>query len=588
MINPNSWHPYPRYGLAAAMVENNVTQLDFQNLEELVGLARKALKKGLNSYLLRTTDDPNTDTKLAYKYVFGEDVNPGNKNGQGSKFGYFMAPHVLTENNPAPAVSKIRDLIERLSEPDQNPDKSYELTKSFAPMITKTNHGNLSMANPKVGLLIASYTAIATLTELKPSVYARVPLTSDKNPDYANFGIILDLPLWDETNLTDRPLIDFISIFKDLSQNYDETGKFIGFPKAVKSGSETEGDSPEDELLTKDEQKVATNKKKAPKKVVFTYGRPAIFDGNYPGAAKSGTLGAVSLVAAIGRWARQGKTLLLDNPEGEAKRVLMHLAERPLYIVSYEGTRQESFGFHLVDLTLNTDLSSITKGLNNVRLLGIGETEKFKTTKWQTFRMMSDRFLRLYTPASFQDFLAFRAEYPASLKPLLEHYMAQQSEKLSLAIIQSARAYGESLNNAAFFAAEDEMKDDARRQNKPKPTPEMKEKPEYKTKRNQYKDRILTQFESTIGSAKSSAALFSQLGTIAGRLTHREIKPEAGEFMEAVLTNDVSIDDAKNLITAFMRISTFKSTISDSLGVVHEDDEEAELADTRTTTEDKN
>lgn len=548
MINPNKWHPYPRYGLAAAMVMLDKQQIDFTDPVMLLKLAATALRKGINTYSLRTLGDPKIDAKLSFTYLAGADVNPGSANNQSSKFGYFLAPHVLTSNIAAEAVKEIRQLINLLETKDVSPEKPYELKRSFAPMIAKLNNGNGSMSNKRVGLLESAFTAIATLTDLKPSVYA-----PHKKDEFCNFGIIPDLPLWDEQKPADLPLIEFIEVFQTLSKTYEGEDKYIATVKPDKKA----------------------------------YARPGIFFGNYPGAAKGGTLGAVSLVAAIGRWARQENTLLLGKPNNElAKNVLAQLATRPLYIVSYEGIRQESFGFHLVDLTLNTDLSDINRAFNQVRLLGIDEREKFKTTNWQTFRMMSDRFLRLYTPASFQDFLAFRAEYPASLKPLIEHYMTQQSDKLSREIIQSARAYGESLNSAAFIAATEEMDDDARRQNKPKPTIEIKKTPDYRTKRNQYKDRILTQFESTVGSAKSSAALLSQLGTIAGRLTHREIKPEAGEFMEAVLTGDVSINDAKNLITAFMRLSTFKTTTSDALGEVHEDDDELKTAETETIIED--
>lgn len=547
MINPNSWHPYPRYGLAAAMVMLDEQQADFTDPVPLLKLAAKALRKGINAYSLRTLGDPKVEAKLSFSYLAGADVNPGSANNQSSKFGYFLAPHVLTSNNAADAIKEIRQLLQLLDGTDVNPAKSYELKRSFAPMIAKLNNGNASMSNPRVGLLEATFTAVATLTDLKPSVYA-----PHKKDEFCNFGIIPDLLLWDEQNPAHLPLIEFIEVFQTLSKTYEGEDKYVATVKADKKA----------------------------------YARPGVFYGNYPGAARGGTLGAVSLVAAIGRWARQENTLLLGKPNNElAKTVLAQLATQPLYIVSYEAIRQESFGQHLADLALKSDLSDINRAFNKVRLLGIDEREKFKSTNWQTFRMMGDRFLRLYTPASFRDFLAFRAEYPASLKPLIEHYMTQQSEKLSREIIQSARAYGESLNSAAFIAATEEMEDDARRQGKPKPTPEIKKTPDYRTKLNQYKDRILTQFESTVGSAKSSAALLSQLGTIAGRLTHREIKPEAGEFMEAVLAGDVSMEDAKNLITAFMRLSTFKAATSEPVGPVHEDDE-FENTENETSTQD--
>ena len=535
MINLNNWHPYPRYGVAAAMVSQNEYLTDFSDSTALIKLAAKALRAGMNAYSLRTLGDPKTEIKLSFTYLFAADVNPGSANNQSSKSGYFLAPHVLTSNNAAEAVKEVRQLLQLLDTKDVNPAKPYELKRSFAPMISKLNNGNASMANPRVGLLEAAYTAVATLTDLKPSVYA-----PHKKDEFCNFGIIPDLPLWDEEDKTHRPLIEFVKVFQDLSKTYEETGKYTA----------------------------AVNPDKK------AYVRPGIFFGNYPGAAKGGTLGAVSLVAAIGRWARQQNTLMLGNPTDIlGRKVLMYLANRPLYIVSYEVIRQESFGLHLVSLALHNDLSDINRALNAVRLVGVDAKDKYKSANWQTFRLMSDRFLRFYTPASFQDFMAFRAEYPYSLKPLLEHYMTQQSESLSREIIQSARAYGESLNSSAYRAAKDERDDDEAKGRKGRSLSE-------------YKDRVLTQFESTIGSAKSSAALLSQLGTIAGRLTHREIKPEAGEFMEAVLTGDISLEQAKNLITAFMRLSTFKSKVTEPLGEpIADDDDTTEAAETESITE---
>ena len=537
-MNPNNWHPYPRYGVAAAMVAQHEQLLDFTNPEALIKLATKTLKAGLHAYSLYTLGDPKTESTLIFNYLDSAAVNPGSANNQSSKTGYFLAPHVLTSNNAADAVKEIRQLIQLLETKDVNPAKSYELKRSFAPMIAKLNNGNASMANPRVGLLEAAFTAVATLTDLKPSVYA-----PHKKDEFCNFGIIPDLPLWEEGAPKLRPLVEFVAVFRDLSQNYDDKKKEGGKYVAT----------------------VNPDKK--------AYARPGIFFGNYPGAAKSGTLGAVSLVAAIGRWARQENTFLLGDPTDVlAKKVLHYLANRPLYIVSYETIRQESFGFHLVSLALDNDLSDINKALNAVRLLGVEAKDKYKSTNWQTFRLMSDRFLRLYTSASFQDFMAFRAEYPHALKPLLEHYMTQQTTNLSRTIIQSARAYGESLNFAAYKAAREEMDEDKAKDRKGRTLSE-------------YKDRILTQFESTIGSAKSSPALLSQLGTIAGRLTHREISPEAGDFMEAVLTGDVPMDDAKNLITAFMRLSTFKSKTAETLGEPMADDDTTEASETDPTTD---
>lgn len=197
-----------------------------------------------------------------------------------------------------------------------------------------------------------------------------------------------------------------------------------------------------------------------------------------------------------------------------------------------------------------------------VRLLFGNDDEKKK----QAFLMMAERFLRLYTPESFKIFLSFRAEYPAELSKLLNHYfMTTKQNKIDLEIVKSARAYGEALNLAAYIAANEDFKTklkDASSEIKTLPEDELRK---YKSKSiSESKDRVLTQLESTIGSSKSSTALFHQLGSITGRLVKKDIPSISGRFMEAVLTGEIDVEDAKNMIMAFMRLSTYTEQLTDN------------------------
>lgn len=167
--------------------------------------------------------------------------------------------------------------------------------------------------------------------------------------------------------------------------------------------------------------------------------------------------------------------------------------------------------------------------------------------KFKLYKFFFDRFLQQFSQPAFRDFLATRAEYPNNLSPLIEQYMASEHQNLSPELIKSARAYGQSLNRAAYNAAKKEETEDVKNGRTARPLQE-------------YKNRILVQFESTILSAKSPVALLSQMNIISGRLTGFEIGSEAGLFMETVASWSPTKDNtslAQELVTAFMRLSSY-------------------------------
>ena len=135
----------------------------------------------------------------------------------------------------------------------KNHEKRYELKRSFAPVISKLNAGRPSMANPRVPLLEAAFTAITTGTSLKPSAF---------NYQYVcNAGIIPDLPFFENDLL---PLIEFVSLFQ--SMQAQGLGENVNIEKPKKDKN---------------------------------FPRPKIFFGNYPNRPQSFGLGAVSLIACL-------------------------------------------------------------------------------------------------------------------------------------------------------------------------------------------------------------------------------------------------------------------------------------------------
>jgi hypothetical protein len=514
MINLDFLHPYPRYGVAASLLEmrDEYGLEDLTNLKTIARLAAETIERTLNRYTLYTENNPNdlATTVLKFDYLKGAKVDPGQKSGQTAGNGYYLAPHIITnDKSSASTVAEARVIREQLLKtPEQDLLKPQQkLKRSYAPLTSKINNGKQSMAEPRANLLEAAFSAITTLTEYKPAaqVFGRKGTSN-------NTTVIPDLPLIEAGS---TPLIDFVLLFADLQY---QVGK--GFK---------DSSSPFHSTIDPKDRK---------------YRRPPIYRGNYADAPRDGSLGAVSLVAAIGAWAKVGETFRGVSRAAFATRVLDLLADAPLYIISYEENRQESFGHHLVKIALEDDLAGLVQSAHRAKLLGV---EKIDDPKFKLYKTFFDRFLQQFSQPTFRDFLATRAEYPNNLSPLIEQYMATEHKNLSPELIKSARAYGRSLNRAAYSAAKKELDDDVKNGRTPRPLQE-------------YKNRFLVQFESTILSTKSPVALLSQMNIISGRLTGFEIDTEAGLFIETLAGWPPTKDNtslAQELITAFMRLNSY-------------------------------
>jgi hypothetical protein len=520
MIDLDFLHPYPRYGVAAALVEQRMGLADLTDWLGVAELAWKAIDRCLGRYTLFTNDNPTQETtrEMQFEFLDEKTLNPGGKNNQGAAWGYYLAPYVITiDKSAAATVAEARAIRELLRKATTVKEllQPQKLKRSIAPVAKEINNGTPSMSEPGASLIETAFTLITTLTEHKPAAQVAV------GKGMANTTIIPDLPLVEGAF---TPLIDFVQLFADLrvrKQDYD-----------LKN----------DDLL-----RVAVPKDRK-------YRRPLLFRGNYPNAPRDGALGAVSLVAAIGAWARENGSITYLKTDGLtatvakrefAERILTLLAERPLYVLSYEAVRQEKYGHHLVGLALNANLPGLVRAASRSLPFGV---DKIDDPKYTLYKRFFDRFLQRFNRATFRDFMATRTEYASELAPIFIQYM-EHEHHLPPSLIASARAYGRSLNYAAYKTAEAEQKDDQKNNRRERPLSE-------------YKNRILVQFESTILSAKTPTALLSQMGIIVGRLTGREIDGEAAEFMEtAAGWPDTKLSLAQELITAFMRLSSFQPRV---------------------------
>lgn len=259
--------------------------------------------------------------------------------------------------------------------------------------------------------------------------------------------------------------------------------------------------------------------------------RPPLFNGNYPNAPSTPVFGPVGLAGAMGVWAK--KANVLDQMD----EVLANLVKNPIYLVSYEASlfKQIHLGHHVARLAKEQNLPQAINGLYYADFYNPEHNRRDNPTRL-LFLDMASRFLQLYSKSAFKDFLAFRLQYPHSFSPIMEDYFMNE-ENISKEIIESARVYGSYLNLVAYLIGKNEA------ENK-------------QTGKNEFeaKARVLAQLESTAMSCKTSTELFARLNVQAGRMSNRDVPEGASAFMEATNTGKISIDTAKQLILAYMRL----------------------------------
>ncbi|NJB84455.1 hypothetical protein GGR26_000200 [Lewinella marina] len=495
MFDPNDLHPLPRYGLAVAMFDfwkqNDNEFPQIKTFKQLATLADTSL--GLNHYgflLEKNANGPEVG-KFVYRN-FGDDrggLRPGKSSGQNTANGYFLSPHVLTSNNSAMMVKEMAGLRKALK---GKLTKNYSLKRSFSPMTTKMNAGTRSMSDPSDDVLSAAFTAVATSTPRKAAAL-----------DYGSFtnvGLIPDLPFYVQS--TGRyPLFEYLVVLDGILHNL----------------------KPEVLTGTFDEKKKQ-------------YKRPDIFNGNFRYALRNVDFGSLGLVAAISEWRKQSD----QHSEEKVEEVLTYLASFPIYIVGYDSIRQEQFGHHLVTLTEGGVLYAMLNDLWKVEFYDSADGRMdYSNPKWKHLIRNVDRFLRFFTPASFQGFLSLRATYPMSFYLIFHKYFLMQG--INESILKSAMALGRSINQAAYFEAR--ARTDA----------------DKKTNRDlyTYKTRVLASLESNIRSARTADQLLGQLSTTIGRMASMDIDSAAGPFFEAMLTSGpdrIELKQAQNLIVTFMRL----------------------------------
>jgi hypothetical protein len=505
-------HPYARYGLAVALSQAGVRPWEMPE-DDLREALAQAIESGLESFRMKTDDDPQITRLLRFSAISSEalrqDATLVQSSGLAAR-GIYIYPTVITTDGNAKDTWKNAVAALESLRGGKKLDTMLDLSRSFAPTTAKINNGTASQTPPKGALLEVACALITTLTTLKPAAWPG-----------RNTTIIPDLEL--------SEMLDFVALFGQMSlSNIDGDLMQWQLPELPKSKA--------DGTARRVAPKKSAKKDAAPKS---EYHRPRLHSGNYPFAPRDASVfGAVGLLGAIGRWASEAKQVPW------AARVLESLAGKPIYIVSYDAVSVVRFGHHIVSLSINGELSKMIDALyGDTRLYADMESPRPRrdTPAYQLFYLQASRFLQLFNAPAFADFLSARAEYPPQLRPLFEEYFMMVGSVLSINpdVIESAGELGQWLNRTAYFVADGEVEANAS---------------DRAARVRKAKAKILVEFESAAMNAKSPTEMLMVISVRCGRLLNNDAPAQAKRFMDATATGEISPQDAKNLLIAYMRL----------------------------------
>lgn len=483
-------HPYSRYGLALILQEYGLNGIENIKNEHL----QVELIRGLGHFRVK----PNGNYKGAEQVKFGYmsyDYIQTNKQFQGSGLsdeGIFLSPCIIASDQSARLTwNAVEGIIKKLNDKKEI-DES--LTMGVSAISAKFNNGKKSQGYPKSSLKEVVCTAITNITPYKPCLAFRV-FRSGKI-ERTNTAIIPALPL--------NEMIKFISFFKKMLISETEHDLMFGRVSPNKVGS------------GKNET------------VIYTPWRPNIYNGNFPNAPKSSSLGSIALLGAIGEWAKKA------NNWEEGMAVLDSLVDVPIYMISYGNAKSFTYNHFIIDLAKDAKLNTIIDAVYYTKLFNSDSRAQNKN-EYQAFDLFASRFLQLFNHPAFKDFLAFRAEYPNELKILFTTYFTKM-EKINIDVVKSAKELGRWLNYVGYLAAkadtDNKTYDDL----------------------NKAKAKVLVEMESSAFSAKSGHALIAQVITRGGRLSQMDAPPEAALFIEKTCSGELPLDSAKDLLMAFSRV----------------------------------
>ncbi|BDI34137.1 hypothetical protein CCAX7_61880 [Capsulimonas corticalis] len=500
----NIVHPYPKYGLAAAVYHQSNRLNDLQD-DDLRLLLIEAIERGLEHFRMKTDDMPGLGQPMTYHPIKATQLTDEPKLVQSAGLaarGVFLFPTIVTTDGDAKGTYDNASTILKDLKSGRGLDTAIDLSRSYAPTTAKINNGKRSQSPPRSTLFEAACSVITTLTPVKPAAWI----------NQRNTVILPDLEI--------EQLCGFIELFEKMAATENIELLASSAPKSTD-----------------------TRRAKPEKKSEFQ--RPPMFHGNYPYAPQrdAATFGPVGLLGAIGYWAHR------YNQLPWADKVLSDLAGRPLYIISYDSISQVHFSHHVTDLAREGKLSEIVNKLAYETRLGeeIDEDRPlWSDPKRQLFHLATSRFLQLFTLPAFRDFLAMRTAYPAETQILFERYFMNEASDRPLidrSIVEAAGVLGQWLNRVAYFAAYADVSE---------------KKADRDKEVRKAKAKIIVTFESVAMSARDPLAMISQVISQAGRLGQGDVPDEAKPFLDAAMigpaNGGITAEQARHLLMVYMRL----------------------------------
>lgn len=465
-------HPFINYGKAVVMASNGFSKESEISRTVLIDEVTRLI----NHFRVKPDSEIMDQTSVKFSYCDIEKGNPKN--------GIYLASSILSTDKDA---GKIFISLNKLkSELSNDKITSSEISRSISPVSGEyARFGTvIGRGKPKTSIEVAVFCSIATATHKKPCFSFKT--IKKEKVENENQAIFPDLSIED--------LVDFINLFEKMRDTCTER-LMVGNVNA---------------------------KDKKPN-------RPKIFDGNFPNAPRSSSLGSVSLLGAIGSWANDASMIDWAN------KVLDSLKSKPIYIIGNKTFETFRYSHYIIELAKENKLNSIIDCIYYVVLYNQGTRSRDNRLEYQKFDLFASRFLQLFTRPAFKDFLSFRAEYPNQIEILLKAYFINM-EKIDKEVVISAKELGKWLNYAAYRVAKSNVGGS-----------------NYEKIREQ-KAKALVEIESSIFSARSGDALVFQAITRAGRASGLDAPSEAELFMTQASTGEISLESAKHLLIAFSRV----------------------------------
>lgn len=480
-------HLYTRFAEALIRVEHGLESNNALGRDLLIA----EIEKGLNAFKISPTSNIEGKQNLRYDYI-------RELKGSTSQ-GFFLAPNIISKEQQARHIwNESHSILDNLKDGDL--DKVSDVGMSIAPVAGEfLNFSGTSAGRgkPKSDLRSIALNAITSLTITKPCFQ----YTSIKKggSDRDNCCLIPDLPI--------EQLMDFVWIYKRIIKSKSTNSLMVG------------------DVIRKIEGKGKGER------ITYVPKRPQIFRGNFPNPPRSSALGSIAILAAIGEFSRESEV------SNRANKVLDSLKKVPIYLIKYGDAASFTYNHYVVELAKTGKLRQLVDGIYYSQLYNEGRRSS-KSPNYQKFDLFASRYLHSFNEPAFKDFLAFRAEYPQILELLFVTYF-NKIMMIDPQIVSSARKLGKWLNQVAYFAAKNEIKQSS---------------PNYWDELRKAKSKVLIELESSTFSAKTGDALIAQAVTRAGRISGMDAPEGAALFMEKTSSGELSIDNAKNLLIAFSRL----------------------------------